>query len=66
MNQLRNVANKRKKTDIAESLVDDVTHLGDPPFDNVAEVFVVDIIVLLPDTPLSTLLQLILTISSFT
>lgn len=40
-----------------------MTHLRDPPFDDVAKVFVVDVIVLLPDASLSTFFQLILTIS---
>ena len=57
---------KKNRTNIPERLVDYVTHLGDPPFDDVAEVFVIDVIVLFPDAPLCTFLQLILTISSLT
>ena len=40
-----------------------MTHFSDPPFDDVAEVFVIDIIVLFSDTPLSSFFQLVLTIA---
>jgi hypothetical protein len=56
-------AGEGDKTDIPERLVNYVTHFSDPPFDDVAEVFVIDVIVLLSDTPLSSFFQLILTIS---
>jgi hypothetical protein len=56
-------AGEEDKTDIPKRLVNYVTHFSDPPFDDVAEVFVIDVIVLLSDTPLSPFFQLILTIA---
>jgi hypothetical protein len=50
------------RTDIPKRLVNYVTHFSDPPFDDVAEVFVIDVIVLLSDTPLSSFFQLVLAI----
>jgi hypothetical protein len=50
-------------TYISQRGVDDTSHFGDTPFDDVAKVLVVDVVVLLPNRPLSAFLEFILTIS---
>jgi hypothetical protein len=40
-----------------------VSHFGDPPLDNVAKMLVIDVVVLLSNTPLSAFLELILAIA---
>jgi len=39
-------------------------HFCYPPFDNVAKVLVINVVILLSDTPLSAFLQLILSVTA--
>jgi len=49
-------------THISQLVVNLVPHLGHPPLDDVAEVFIVDIVVLLAHRALSALFELVLTV----
>lgn len=52
-----------EKTHIPQLVVDLVTHPSYAPLDDIAEVLVVDVVVLLSDRPLGTFLQLILPVT---
>jgi hypothetical protein len=54
----------RAGTHVTQCGINDMPHLGNSPLDNVAKMFVVNVIVLLSNTPLSAFLQLVLTISA--
>jgi hypothetical protein len=51
-------------THIAQCRVDDVPHLRNSPFHDVAEMFIVDVVVLLSNRPLSTFLEFVLTVTA--
>jgi hypothetical protein len=51
-------------THVTQGGINNMPHLSDSPLDNVAKMFVINVIVLLSNTPLSAFLQLILTISA--
>jgi len=51
-------------THVTKGRINDMPHSGDSPLDNVAKMFVVNVVVLFSNTPLSAFLQLILTIST--
>ena len=51
-------------THITQGRIDDMPHFGDSPFDNIAEVFIVDVVVLFSNRPLSTFLEFVLTIAA--
>jgi len=50
-------------THITQGGIDDMPHLRDSPLNNVAEILVVDVVVLFPNRPLSTFLEFILTVT---
>lgn len=54
----------RNGAHIAKGGINYAEHFGDAPFDDITEVFIVDVVVLLPNRPLSAFLQFILTISA--
>lgn len=58
------VISERGRTHVSQFVVDLVPHLRDTPLDNVAEVLIVDVVVLLSDGALCTFLELILPVSA--
>lgn len=54
------------KTDIPQTRVNDPSHLGDSPLDNIAEMLVIDVIVLLSHRSLGTFFEFVLTVAGTT
>ena len=54
---------QRQNTDVAKRRIDDVSHFRYAPFNDVAEILIVDVVVLSSNRPLCTFLELVLTIA---